>query len=287
MFCGILLYINLALGLRGGGQICSTEATKDHNPHPEFSGVGMAELRFGAFGTVANNVDLGFNAGVGAGYGGMGVRRTSKNGFITTDYLGNMIVYETTAEYKLKEDFVRLDLSLFFSLKAKGFVMNIGPRFVMPFATSSSLTIEEATILARYADYAVTLNNEKITGVLPTPYRQQMDAVLPKYHLVMALEAGYEWKIEDNAVGLQAFGDFGVWNSGRKVPDAELLEIGPITAGEDPSAKVTVNTDHLSSFYLLHSFGLRAYYAFCFGQNRGKHSPSQDTNQHKNRYLWY
>ena len=170
---------------------------------------------------------------------------------------------------------------------------------MMPFMTSSSLALTEASIDAYYPAYDVHIVDKPITGYLETPYKQTIASALPKYNVLMAAEIGYEWYVSaKSCVGLQAYVDVGVWNNKSQITNLQspIISVSPITDASNPTPAVTVNSPQglvASSRYL--DFGLRAYYAFSVSDS-SKKAPKKknyhyyrrhDTKDHKNRYLAY
>jgi hypothetical protein len=171
--------------------------------------------------------------------------------------------------------------------------LNVGPRFMLPFATSSALTIRSASIDAYYPLYDVHVTDQLITGKLTTPYTLPHTAIIPRYSLLVAAEIGYEWSLSgQSALGLQLYADVGVWNSAGKnpAPITPLIQVSPITSVETPVPTVTVGdiAPMIKDLRYI-DFGLRVYYAFSIKSDKGYKSRfnTRDTRLHRNRYYWW
>ena len=287
VFAPLQAQSQLAIGVRGGGQLWLPKTTDGATEvHGTMGGDGLLDIRYAYLGRVGQSFELGATAGIGLGYGGAGIHGKSSAAFTNIDYLGNTMNYTTSATFRQKESFARMDVSLMLAMRAGGFVLNIGPRLMVPFAAQSKLTIDEATIAAYYPQYKVTVTNEIITGVLETPYQTPITNHQSPITLLLGLEAGYEFPVGNNALGIQAFADLGLWTSRSPITDnpSPLISVSPITDIGTP-AEVTVGSpDALVSSRRLVDFGLRVYYAFSFGRSQDKHGHATDTKLHHNRY---
>jgi len=279
---------SLSLGVRGGGQMWLPKAADESTTLKSTIGGGaLLDIRYAYYGRVSNTFSMGLNIGLDAGYGVAGVKGTNSASFTNTDYLGNQMDYTTSASFTQQEAFLRTDFSLMLAMRAGGFVANIGPRLMMPFVVSPKLTINEANIEATYPQYNVTVSNELITGVLPTPYTTAVTNPLAPLTLLLGLEIGYEFQLSKNAIGLQAYADVGIWNY-QKAGEQDLspmISVNPIA--EAAPAEVVVNTNGAAVAQCrMIDFGLRIYYAFSLGSSRPDTNPSRDSKDHRNRYLY-
>ena len=283
----------LSVGVRGGGQMWLPSAATGVTAKVQ-SGLGYTgalDLRYTYYGEVANNVSLGVGIGFGAGYGTTALKGTNTDVFSNTDYLGNQLDYTVTAAFRQTDQWVKGEASLLFAMRFGGVTVNIGPRFMMPFAASRLLTITQSTIDAYFPQYNVHVVNELTTGVLQTPFVRKENVSLPQYNLLLAAEIGYEWAFDAHIVGVQAYMDCGVWNinSSAALQLTRLIFVSPITDATNPPPTVTVASPEMyvtGRRYL--DFGIRVYYAFSLtSQTRRRHpSAARDTRHHHNRYLW-
>ena len=283
----------LSIGVRGGGQtFLSSSSVASTELKGGFGGGGTLDLRYTFYGCLTDRMGIGFTAGAGFGFGTTALNGTHTDHYTNTDYLGNRMDYETSATFKQKEQFGKADISLLLAFCFGNVTLNIGPRMMLPFASSSLLTLTETTIDAYYPQYNVHIVNEPITGYRATPHTLPFAPAIPKYNLLMAAEIGYEWYIQNqHCLGLQIYADIGVWHSPLPVTDNPLpiISVAPITDSDTPAPAVTINDpSYLVSHRRFLDFGLRAYYAFAFGRSaKDNHSRARDTKNHRNRYFYY
>ena len=285
----------LSIGVRGGGQTYLPTAAVGATGEvkPGIGGTGALDVRYTYYGSVASQVELGFAVGAGFGYGAAGIKGTNMDSYTNIDYLGNKMDYSIDATYSLKDQFAKVDVSLLLAMRFGGVTLNVGPRFMLPFATSSALTIRQSAIDAYYPAYDVHVRDQLITGKLTTPYTLPHTAIIPRYSLLVAAEIGYEWSLsKQSSLGLQLYADVGVWNSADKnpAPISPLIQVSPITSQENPVPTVTVGDIAPMIKELRYiDFGVRVYYAFSIESDKGYKSRfnTRDTRLHHNRYLWW
>ncbi len=283
----------LSIGLRSGGQTYLPTAAVGATGEvkPGIGGAGALDLRYSFYGDLSNNFELGFGLGVGFGYGTTALKGTSTDTYSNTDYLGNQMDYTVTSKFKQQDKFAKIDLALLCAMRFGGVTLNIGPRLMMPISATRSFTIHEANIDAYYPTYNVHVVNQLITGKLETPYTQASPSYLPTYHLLLGMELGYEWSLNNtNAIGVQAYADIAVWSSSITYPLSSdpLIQVAPITNADNPVPTVEVGSiEAFVSHQRYVGFGLRAYYAFSMGPASSKKKyfrSGRDTYYHRNRY---
>ena len=281
-----------SIGVRGGGQtfLSSTPAPSSSMKGDVGFG-GTIDLRYAFYGCFTDRIGMGFTLGAGIGYGTAGLRGDHTDNYSNIDYLGKQIDYTVTSTLRQTNQFARAEASLMLAFCFGNVIVNVGPRFMMPFAVKSELTITDASIDAYYPEYYVHVVDKMITGYLQTPYTQTVTPTLPEYNVLLCAEIGYEWYFDEkNCLGVQLYADVGVWNKMSTVsyqPSA-LIEVAPITDAANPIPTVTVNAPaSLVSSQRYLDFGLRAYYAFSVNPNGlRKRVPNRDTRLHHNRYQW-
>ena len=287
----------LSIGVRGGGQTYLPDAALGASGEVKtaFGGAGTLDLRYTFYGNITDRLGIGFALGAGVGYGTAGVKGTNTDTYTNFDYLGNQMDYTTSAEFKQTDRFARAEASLMAALRFGNVTLNIGPRFMLPFAASSSLTLSEASIDAYYPRYNVHVVNELITGRLETPITNNQSPITNyQYSILLAAELGYEWHLNDkSSLGLQAYIDVGVWNNQSPITNNQspLIAVSPITDAATPVPEVTVGSiEPLIADCRYLSFGVRAYYAFSVEKKASyerRTIHSRDTRLHRNRYKWY
>ena len=283
----------LSIGVRGGGQTYLPTAAvgATGEVRPGIGGAGALDVRYTFYGQLADRFELGFAISAGIGYGVAPLKGSNTDNFTNTDYLGNRMDYTINSDFTQRDKFAKIDLSLLFAMHFGGVTLNIGPRFMMPFAASSALTIRQSAIDAYYPAYDVHVVNQLITGKLETPYTENRPSNISKYHLLVAAEIGYEWRFNRHALGVQLFAEAAVWSKQSSISNYQspMIVVSPISDASNPVPVVTVGS--VESFvahrrYL--DFGIRAYYAFNIEhvvEHRFK--PRGDTRDHRNRYYWW
>ena len=282
-----------SIGVRGGGQTFLSSATDPSSSvHGAFGGAGTLDLRYTFYGYLTEQIGMGFALGAGAGYGTTALAGNRTDTYSNTDYLGKQMDYTIPSTFKQTAQFARAEATLMMAFCFGNVTVNIGPRFMMPFAAKSTLTITDVSIDAYYPEYYVHVVNKPISGYLATPYSQTVTSALPKYNVLMSAELGYEWCFDEkNCLGVQLYADVSVWNNYTANPPAAtpLVVVAPITDAVNPVPEVTVNSSALtvnSMRYL--DFGLRVYYAFSIKGSENNEHPNKrhhDTHNHRNRYL--
>jgi hypothetical protein len=288
----------LSIGVRGGGQTflptAAVGATGDM--HAGIGGTGALDIRYTYYGAVASQVELGVAVGAGVGYGTTGIKGTNMDSYTNIDYLGNKMDYSIDATYSLKDQFAKVDVSLLLAMRFGGVTLNVGPRFMLPFAATSTVTINQASIDAYYPLYDLHVTDQLITGKLETPYQQNTTSSLPQYAALMALEIGYEWALSDrHCLGVQLFADIAVWSPRSSIhpfTHSPLISVAPITDANDPVPAVAVNAPTFITNRRYLDFGIRAYYAFGIehvssSSSKTSFNSRKDTRYHRNRYQWW
>ncbi len=281
----------LSVGVRGGGQTwLPTKAEKvTGDIQGNIGGSGLLDLRYTFYGDVSDKIGLGFAVGAGIGYGSTSLKGTCTDTLTNHDYNNYEMKYTNTGQFVKTDKFAKADISLLFAMRFGAVTVNIGPRFMLPFATTSSLTITSAVIDAYFPKFDNHVTNEVITGYLQTPYTQKDTSNLPQYNLLLAIEAGYEWTLQErHIIGLQAYANFGL-NNYITPKSGPLISVAPIEQANTP-AQVTVGSpEGLISRRRFIDFGIRVYYAFPVRATTGTSSTSssRDTRKHHNRYQWY
>ncbi len=283
----------IGLGLRGGGQMYVPSTNNEIKSNMGW--VGGMDLRYTFYSPVTGEVDLGFVVGAGVGYGSTSIKGTNTDQYTNYDYLANRMDYTIDAKYRQTDKFFQANASLLFAFRYGGLSVNLGPRFMLPFASSSSFTVNEAHINVYYPKYEVSVVDKLITGVLETPYTSHITHhTLPRYSVLLGVEIGYEWDITDKFnAGVQLYADVSVWNSKLAIPSNPLpmIEVAPITDASNPVPMVTVNpiSGQISSMRYL-DFGVRAFISISVAKDseyRYYYNARHDTRKHRNRYLWW
>ena len=283
----------LSIGVRGGGQTFLPTAAVGATGEvkPGIGGTGALDVRYTYYGSVASQVQLGVAVGAGFGYGTTGIKGTNMDSYTNIDYLGNKMDYSIDATYSLKDQFAKVDVSLLLAMRFGGVTLNVGPRFMLPFATTGTVTISEASIDAYYPLYNVHVTDQLITGKLETPYTEKHPSNISKYNLLIAAEIGYEWRLNQHALGVQLFAEAAVWSKQSPITNYQspMISVAPISNANAPVPSVTVGSaESFVSGRRYIGVGVRAYYAFHIEHIRIRQfKPRGDSRDHRNRYLWW
>ena len=296
-----------SVGVRGGAQTYLLTASDPASDiKAAFGGTGKLDVRYTFYGCFTDRLGMGFTVSGGVGYGTSAFKGTSVDHFSTTDYLGNQIDYTTSGAYRQTDKFATAEASLMLAFCFGNIIVNVGPRFMMPFATKTQLTVTNASIDAYYPRYDVHVLNRPITGYLESPYTNDQlpgtssrqtggvaSAEKGKYSILLAAEVGYEWYFTSKScLGFQLYADISVWNSASTNPltPNPLIQVAPITDATNPIPAVTVNSpEYLVASRRYLDFGLRIYYAFSVTSSSSSSHPKPhrhgDTSLHHNRHL--
>ena len=216
------------------------------------------------------NRDIALGPKVGAAFvhsaGGLGKDDLYEQ-FVNTDYLRNEMAYTVQGSVKQKFSNWQLEVPLMLSMNIHNALINVGAKFMYLVSGQYEQTLSDNLITATYTAYHVDVTNELITGVV-TPEQTSFkgDSYLPKMHVLLGVEAGYQWEVADkHFIGLMAYFNYGVWSSNSTVDKAEqLIEVGEINRGAYPVAPVRVN--QLQSVYSPKvnyiDFGVKLIYQF-------------------------
>lgn len=266
-----------AVGVRGGGLMWLPEAVSlGRNAASRIGGEGIVEFRYTFYGHVGLKTGLGITAGIDAGYSTSGFYGTHN---LLRAYGTQRTYYYDAVDYKQTEQYMRTDISLMVALHAGGFVLNVGPRFMMPFFGTENTS--------------ATSNNDA-AYVAPNT-NETSPAALPLCNLLMGIEAGWEFPLSAGALGLQAYADIGVWNNQTKyIPQAEpnvgytppevLVTTTAMSLLEPPQSTVNSANGIVRERRIV-DFGIRLYYSFGSYSfvGRKRPCPPWDTRLHHNR----
>lgn len=266
-----------SVGVRGGGLMWLPEAVSlGRNAASSLGGEGLVEFRYTYYGHVGLTTGLGITAGIDAGYSTSGFYGTHN---LLRAYGSQRTYYYDAVDYKQTERYMRTDVSLMMALHAGGFVLNVGPRFMMPFFGTENTS--------------ATSNNDA-AYVAPNT-NETSPAELPLCNLLMGIEAGWEFPLSAGALGLQAYADVGVWHYQKKympaidshsgyTPPEVLVTTTAMSLLEPPQSTVNSANGIVRKRRLV-DFGIRLYYSFYDTTfvRRKRPCPPWDTRLHHNR----
>ena len=266
-----------SVGVRGGGLMWLPEAVPiGRNAASRIGGEGLVEFRYTYYGHVGLTTGLGITAGLDAGYSTSGFYGTHN---LLRAYGSQRTYYYDAVDYKQTERYMRTDISLMVALHAGGFVLNVGPRFMMPFFGTENTSAKS--------------NNE--AAYVEPNLNETSSAALPLCNLLMGLEAGWEFPLSSGALGLQAYADVGVWHYQKKYIPAIDSHSGGYTPpdvlvvtasdGSGIPRSTIKSANGIVKERRLVDFGIRLYYSFYSSSNvrRKRPCPPWDTRLHHNR----
>lgn len=229
--------------------------------------------RVGVVCDIHNNTELrmGFMAGVEISYLSTMLGSALDESFTNYDYYNHPMHYSVSADNAYRAlQALNVAVPLYYTLRASGFRLNVGPKFIINAYSSSRVVLRDVVIDAYYPDYGVTVHNELITGVLADG-EYDCSVRMPVLTMALSAEVGYEWTMDSffpyhaHRMGLSAYVDYGVWNTLSGKPNVgQLISVDPISDRFDPVPHVSVN--QLTEGYVgaLHylSAGIRLYWCF-------------------------
>jgi len=251
----------ISFGLRGGG--CTYMTTGNADSH--IGGGGDFDLGYSCLWNTPN-AEVGIHTGLSLGLCTNRFTGKVKSTFTNIDYLGNEIQY-TVSSSSVRLNIIRqvqLEIPLMLALRTENMFINIGAKFMMPISDKYEQSMGDLTIDAYYPKPDVHVVNRLITGDASSA---KMDVsgngCLPKYNVLLGLEIGYEWNIQDtHRIGLGFYADISPWSSFKRSDASEVVSVSPIVNPDYPPAEVTIQPICKASVdeMLYCDFGVKVYY---------------------------
>lgn len=278
----------ISVGIRGGAENLIPkpifEATSTFSPKLDL------DLRYTYYGEVANNTFIGISTGASLGWAKSKTNGSFENSFVNRDFLNQDIAYTTSAEFSNISHRLNLEIPVFFSLRASGFILRLGPKLQFTPWNTTRQTLINPVIDAYYSYANVHVVNEVITGVVS---EQQLSTLLhgelPAVQLGAGVEIGYEWQIDgSNQLGLTAYFDYGLWNNHRAGSNP-VIAVSAISDPVYPVPEVTVNCATTSAVKAYHPLQLGAtiYYAFTTDSRGGNYGRGHSISRNRSRSRSY
>lgn len=250
------------LGLRGGGNIYM--ATGD--AHAKLGGGGNFDLGYTCYWNT-KNAEVGIHTGFTVGYCTSGFTGDNINRqFTNYDYLGYEMQY-TVSAHSVKLNIVRqvqIEVPLMLALRTDNMFVNIGAKFMMPVNELYHQSMQDITIDAYYVRPDVHVVNRLITGAADeSQIKTSGNGCLPKYNVLLSVEVGYEWTINNrDRIGLGIYADISPWSSFKPSDAKQVIDVAPIDNPDYPPALVSIQPLCISSAkHLLYcDFGVKFYY---------------------------
>lgn len=254
----------ISFGLRGGGSIYLT----DKSVQGAFGGQGIFDFGYTHYWMLRTGCELGIRTGVDFGYSGQLLTGDYQDSFVNTDYLGYKIQYNTSAAYKQNIHQLQVEVPLMFALRADGFYMNVGAKFMMPVWSQYEQILSEAHIKAYYEVTDVWVRDQVITGILDSEHKLSGKGYIPQYNVLASLEIGHEWKFNKHRVGLGIYIDAAPWSYSKPTEERPTIEVSPISNPDNPPAQVTVHPIPFTGKLHYMDFGIKVYYGIYLPDRR-------------------
>lgn len=225
------------------------------------------DIAYTALWPVRRNFSMGFKMGVNACYSSSKISGKIDDSYTRTDYLGHEMAYTVTGDVTHALRDVRLGIPLMLAMNGKGFLCNLGIKNIFPIAQLGQQDIDNLSIVAYYDEYAVPVQNELITGLVPDEqlHRKTTERAAV-YALGVSAELGYMGNIAgSHNLGLLIYVDYyPLYAFSKSVAggnNAPLVDVAAISNPEYPVPNVTVRAlgNTVSGLQSL-SFGVKLVY---------------------------
>lgn len=192
-------------------------------------------------------VRLGLLTGLSVGY--MQNQKTMKN----PDH--ELYDYSTAAgvetkynismdEVKVSNSQIQLEVPLMFSMvTAKGFFLNVGPKFILPVYTPYAQTVKGTTITATDVLTGNVMVDNPVMGRLDKEFAQEgMNSHLYDLTIAVGGELGYEHQLQSgHSISVGLYANYGVFSTYKNETDGHIISIKhPLETGT--IGEVTVNS---------------------------------------------
>lgn len=182
--------------------------------------VGLS-FRYTCLFHVGSEVWLGPQTGLEAAWTRSGWRQELSDQFSNKDYLGHQIDYTLSGKLDERHDHVTVTIPIMAALRYQGVVVGLGLKARALLWTKHQTTASDVDISAYYPEFDVRLAAEDCVEELSSALEISGARKTPEWHIALAAEAGYEWKIARNQyLGALLFVDYGLWNSYSRPDDA-------------------------------------------------------------------
>lgn len=270
---------NLTVGLNAGAATYTTDAEASNRFGPS---LGL-QVNYTCLWSLGNYspLSMGVATGLGLGWTQTGLSMDWHTQYVNVDFAGHQLQYTMQGTATQKDRQVQAELPLLLAFKAAGFRLNVGPKVMYVFPRTYSLSLGEANSDLDFLDFGVHMSDDPIAGQLPADRMTQSGSTLtPALNLLLTAQVGYEFFInEQHAIGLQAYIDYGLWNSySNQNPTNRFIDVAPITDPNTTTPQITIydlNASFVTKVNYL-SFGLRFYWNMSWEFNRmrgGHHAP--------------
>ncbi|MCQ2334530.1 MAG: hypothetical protein MJZ89_01700 [Paludibacteraceae bacterium] len=218
-----------SVGLRGGAALSMIKAADAQKQvgHDEFLDLQYAYY-WGA--KEGKKVNLGIVTGLSVGQNVTSWRGAYSDAF-QLNVMGDAIDYKLSCNFNETMQACVAELPLMFSLQTQGgFFFNVGPRFVLPFLGKTQQMLTDGNVIATFVKEGVSLENEPLTGVIPSANYSQKGAST-MLNVLLATDFGYEWGFKNgHALGLGVYAAYGIGLT-KKAEQTSVIMLEPKANG--------------------------------------------------------
>ena len=259
----------VGIGLLGGANTMFADSAITNTWGPTIGIEGYYVYLFGL-----NNTELllGPRIGLEVAWSMSGFKMPVNEQFSNSDYLGHQIDYTISGEVNETHHHLSAAIPVMLALRYRGLVAGVGLKVRALVWNTYKTTVSDITTTAYYPEFDIAVVDEPNLGVVKDQaYDLSGSRNMPEWHVAVAAELGYEWKIRKTRfVGLSLFADYGVWNSFKLPADAaeRVVNVTPITE-TNKTAEVTpapICNSALTKFNAL-NVGVKLSYIFEFIDN--------------------
>ena len=273
----VIFVLVLASALSGYGQMHRIGFGLSAGVHTQFGDssltntwgptVGLS-FRYSCLFHVGSEVWLGPQTGLEAAWTQSGWEQAYSGKLSKTDYLGHQIDYTMSGNITERHDHINVAVPLMAALRYRGIIIGLGFKARAMMWTQYKTSASDIDLSAYYPDFDVTLAGKDAVETYSTEMSASGARKTPEWHVAVAAEAGYEWRIKKHQhLGVLVFVDYGLWNSYSRPTDApqQSLDVTRIvTEGKLPDFILTpLCSTALNRFHPL-SIGLTVTYTFDF-----------------------
>lgn len=270
-------YNDISFGLRGG---TSTYFTMD-NLKPQLGGLGGFDFNYTYLTTNDHIFYIGARTGLSVAYSMSGLSGSYQDHFQnvwSNAYPGGMHIDYTVTAGKVAANTqqLQLEIPLMGAIQAKGFMMAVGMKFMLPVMSTSTQTIsDDWKIQAYYQEMGYGLENDKnhqviaIGDLTNKELKMSRKSCVPMFNAMASIELGYEFSFgqdKTSGFGILLYFDYSLWNTFKSERSAtnRFINIESPTSAAEMPAKVNVGMMYnlMADELNYCSFGGKVYYRF-------------------------
>lgn len=204
------------------------------------------DIAYTALWPIQKGFSMGIKTGVNTYCSSSKISDKIDDRYTRIDYLGHEMAYTITGDVTHEMRDVRVGIPVMMAMEYKGFLCNLGIKNVFPAAQLGQQDIDNLNIVAYYDDYAVPVQNELITGLVPdAQLHRKTDERAAVYTLGVSAELGYMGLVKGcHHLGFLIYVDYyPLYATPKSVAGGNstpLVDVAAITNPEYPVPSVTV-----------------------------------------------